>query len=202
MKALLKVFIFIGLFTTNAFAIHLRTGDVLLQSNDCFLCKIIEAEENSPYSHTGVVVNLDGYPYVLQALGNVNIVPLLKFLSQRTPNTQTLVVRGVNSEGLPIQINSKNLMNRFDSQFINKSYDSQFLWGNADQSGEKYYCSEFVAKFLDPFLDSPIPTKPMHFEKNRSVWMKYFRNSPPDGLPGLSPGDFELNPNFNHVGYL
>jgi hypothetical protein len=201
MKLILQSLLMITLFSVRADAFTMKTGDVLLESIPCYLCGLIETEEASPYSHMGVVVLNHGVWNVLESLGNVRSTTLDEFLGLRKKDTHTLVLR-INHDLEKNNLTSEILMNRFDLDFTGLSYDPQFLWNNHDSNGEKLYCSEFVAKFLQPFMSVTIPTKPMHFEVNRQLWINYFHGTPPDGLPGLSPGDFERSPLFHKVGVL
>ena len=180
----------------------LKSGDVILQSSPCFVCQLIEEEEHSAYSHMGVVVQQpSGEPQVLEAWGYVQNTPLSLFLSKRKRGSQSLVIRPLEEFKLD-QIPASTFMNRFLNQFAGKNYDPYFLWNNHDENGEVYYCSELVAKFLNPFLGKRLLPKAMHYEKNREAWMHYFNGMPPDGMPGLSPGDFERSPLFKKIGLL
>lgn len=192
------LFIFNILAATSTFAFPLKAGDILLQSNACYLCSMIEAEEHSPYSHLGVLVNEHGTYQVLEAWGKVRKTSLNEFLQRRRLDSKVLVLRSKIMSRIP----SATMLNHFELMFQGKSYDSNFLWSNFDANGEKYYCSEFVAKFMNEFLIDKIGTKPMHFDVNREFWIKYFHGNPPDGTPGLSPGDFERSPMFQHVGFI
>ena len=193
------------LLSRSAFAMdatELKSGDLILQSNPCFVCQLIEAEENSIYSHIGVVITPDlGEPQVLEAWGITQNTPLSVFLSRRKKSTQSLILRPQEQLKLA-SASSIDLMNRFTSYFAGKSYDPDFLWNNRDENGETLYCSEFVAKFINPLIGNNLRPKAMHFEKNREAWFHYFRGNPPDGLPGMSPGDFERSPHFKKVGLL
>ena len=201
MKLVLFFAIFSSIFSIQAIAFTMKSGDLILEPISCYLCNLIEAEEESPYSHIGVLVFNQGNWSVLEAWGNVRMTPLNEFLSRKKKNTPSLVLRA-NRNLIARPLQTQDLLIRFENQFAGHSYDSQFLWNNSDDHGEKLYCSEFVVKFMEFFLTQPIPTKAMHFEKNRDLWMKFFHGNPPDGQPGLSPGDFEHNSQFKHVGYL
>jgi hypothetical protein len=203
---LLQLFLLINLapsFAATDVGIHdLKSGDVILQSQACFVCQLIEEEENSPYSHIGVIVTpTQGEPLVLESWGYVTNTPLSEFLARRKRNTRSMILRPRSSFKLA-SIEANELMDRFVNYFAAKTYDPEFLWNNRDENGELLYCSEFVAKFINPFLDYRITPKAMHYERNRSAWMHYFRGNPPDGKPGLSPGDFERSPLFQKIGLL
>ena len=183
----------------SAGAFSLKTGDIILQSNRCYLCELIEKEENTPYSHMGILVKDHGQWNVLEAWTKVEETPLDQFLSRRRKGTKTLVMRLKDHRIFPL-ITSHSLLKRFHHSFAGKNYDEDFLWNNRDELGEKYYCSEFVAKFLSPFLSQPMATKPMHFDIDRQFWLEYFHGNPPDGQPGISPGDFERSSLFRPIG--
>ena len=178
-----------------AFA-QLRSGDVILISLPCHLCSAIETEEGAPYSHLGLVLIENGATTVLEAYERVEQTPLADFLSRARPGSKILVRHPLDAEGRPLNLDSAKLSKRFHAQFEGLAYDSEFLWDNRTASGEKLYCSEFAAKFLEPYLPSPLPTKPMHFTLARAEWLKFFHGHPPDGKPGISPGDFSRFPGF------
>jgi len=201
MKFLFQTLVISFALISNANAIHLKSGDLILQSNSCYLCSLIEAEENSPYSHMGILVSDQGTWKILESWGSVRMSTLNDFLSRRKPKTNSLVLR-LNSPLKKSPMNSSTIISQFENNFSGLSYDSDFLWNNEDSKGEKLYCSEFIAKFLNPFLHFPIQTKAMHFDVNREHWINYFHGNPPDGKPGLSPGDFEKSPLFNKVGLI
>ncbi len=193
--------LFMEVFVGNANALHLKSGDIILQPTSCYLCRLIEAEEKTKYSHMGILV-LNGNTWnVLEAWGKVRMSTLEDFLSRKKENSQSLVIRA-NKQSLANPLNANKMNLRFNKQFNGLSYDSEFLWSNSNTDGEKLYCSEFVAKFIQPYLAVKLLTKPMHYEVNREYWIKYFHGNPPDGAPGISPGDFERSPLFHNVGYL
>jgi hypothetical protein len=155
-----------------------------------------------PYSHIGVVLKNDQGISVLQSWADVEAMPLSASLALRKPNTNTLVLRAIDPDGNEIQFDESLLQNVFVKIFQGLSYDDAFLWDNYDSKGEKLYCSEFVTKFLNLFLPVPMPTKPMHYTHDRADWISYFQGAPPDGMPGVSPGDFVKSPLFKTVGEI
>ena len=180
----------------------LKSGDVLLQSIPCHVCALIETEEGSNYSHIGVVLRKNKQTLVLQAWNQVLALPLSRSLQFRKSGTQTLVLRPIDKIGSEVKLNSRVLSLIFNKYFNGLSYDEAFLWNNRDGFGEKLYCSEFVAKFLNYFLPEKISPKSMHFTHRRDEWIQYFRGAPPDGQEGISPGDFARSPLFKQLGYL
>jgi hypothetical protein len=84
---------------------------------------------------------------------------------------------------------------------LGADYDAQFLWDNLGRDGrEAYYCSELITKVLNPFLESPIETKPMNFSPYEEDWSRFLGTDIPQGLPGNSPADFERSELFVAVG--
>lgn len=202
LKALsMLILIALGAFSP-VFAFPLKTGDILLQSVPCYLCSLIEIEENTPYSHLGIAIVEENRISILESWQKVERISLDEFLAKRKKGTETLVLRPRAFETANARVSAQSFLNAFDRWFAGKHYDDDFLWNNSDELGEKYYCSEFVAKFMNHFLPVSMPTKPMHFQKHRDLWIKYFRGNPPDGQPGVSPGDFERSPLFRNVGFL
>ena len=205
MKKLIPLFFLFSNPFAHAFtptsSLELKTGDIILQSLPCQTCKLIEEEEGRPYSHIGLVLNEAGKISIIEAGEKVQRVPLAEFLGLRKVNTKSLVLRSVE----PLDHQTAALEKIFKNEFEGKNYDSDFLWNNRDERGEKYYCSELVAKMLNSFLSVPIPTKPMHYTHHRAEWIKYFHHTPPDGLPGISPSDFVKDPianRFKRVGEI
>jgi hypothetical protein len=178
-------------------SVDLQTGDVLLQSLPCSLCALIEAEEGSLYSHVGVMGPLFPGPQVFQAHGRVHRTSLGLFLRQTRPGSRVRILRPVFVPETPLDLND-----RFARHFEGLSYDASFLWGNRDEKGEKIYCSELVVKLLEPVLERPVRTKPMHFVADREAWVHHFKGYPPDGEPGVSPEDLIRSGAFIDLGDL
>lgn len=188
-----------------ALSLQLQPGDVLLQSQACFMCSLIELEEGLPYSHAGVVVRgTDGALSVLEAWQRVQRVPIAEFLGRRRKETRTLALR---PRVLPASLSHPAALNRwiearFQARFAGHGYDPMFLWNNGDGVGETYYCSELVTKLLNPALLRPIATQPMHYQVHRDYWIKYFGGTPLDGEPGVSPADLARSPAFRRLGEM
>lgn len=180
----------------------LRVGDLLLQPLNCWACNLIEAEENSIYSHLAVVVSERPY-MVAEAFGPVKVVPIGQFLS-KTENGQKVGVLRFKDRHVLEQFNyRRGEFKKHLATFEGKPFDKMFLWNNFDDRGnELYYCSEFVTKLLEPFLQIKLPLKRMHFNVNRSHWETYFGGKVPDGEWGNSPADFHRSSDFDFLGEL
>ena len=180
----------------------LKAGDLLLQSIPCYVCSLIEIEEGQPYSHIGVVLTKNKKISVLQSWQKVQALTLKDSLALRTPGSATLVLRAIDENERELKWDAKKLNTIFERDFAGLSYDEDFLWDNRDAIGEKLYCSEFVAKFINRFLPVQLSPQPMHFIHYRTDWISYFHGTPPDGKLGLSPSDFLESPLFKTVGEL
>lgn len=176
----------------SAFAHGLQTGDVLLQPLDCWSCSLIEAQEESIYSHIGVYLNIDGEDYVVEAYGSVRLVTLNEFMHKTQKNSSVRVKRYVNSNSIEKETFKKVLLS-----FVGLPYDRYFLWNNSIDGKEAIYCSELVYKTYIYFAQfSDLSTKVMKFDVNPLLWDRYFRDQTPRGKLGISPADFDTSKDF------
>ncbi len=186
------------------FALELRPGDILLQPLDCWSCSLIEAQEESTYSHMGMVLETQPEVVVIEALGKVRRMTLAEF-NARTEKGQKLSVRRFRHPEAQAYLrkNKEELKTLFATDFEGLLYDHDFLWNNFDEEGrQKLYCSEMITKLLQYFLNIELPIKRMKFDKNRDQWIKYFKGTPPDGKWGNSPASFENSELFYEVGEI
>jgi hypothetical protein len=186
------------------FAEELQSGDVILISFNCYECRVIESETNSTFSHSGVVIRgKDDSLYVLQSLGSVISVPLGQFLKNKRPLSKISVYRPrlfSNFTSIEYLKLTQEMLEVFDRDFLGLKFDSNYLWDNLDENGnELLYCSEFVAKFLDKFLNIPTVPYPLSFNKNYEYWYKYFNGKIPEGVLGNSPNSFTNDPRFEFL---
>ena len=190
----------LGAFTSNAMSLaELQPGDVLIQSQRCYLCRLIEIEEGLPVSHVGIVNQMNNGTWVVhEAWGSVQTVAIEAFLSRRTPQTKTWVRRPKLNRRMP----AREIRRRFENYFLGLSYDPDFLWENRDEKGQTLYCSELIVKFFNGLWIQAPKTKAMHYQKNREAWIRYFKGTPPDGLPGISPADLLRSPALTTLGEI
>jgi hypothetical protein len=202
MFKILSILLFIIPF--QSWALELKVGDILLQPMQCWSCTLIEAQENSKFSHMSLVIETKPQVKVAEALGKVRVLTLEDFHS-RTKKGHTLSVRRFKNSELVnlIQKKALELKKYFQFHYQGLDYDEEFLWDNLDQKGsEKLYCSEMITKLLSNFFHVELPIKRMKFDVRREEWIKYFKGNPPDGMWGNSPADFEKSPLFMHVGEI
>ena len=194
-------------FLSKTFAFELQNGDVLLISFNCYECRVIESETNSQFSHSGVVLKNENKEIRIgQSLGFVALYPLDQFLKNRTPGTLVSVYRPKEFSDLSSAEKTsleESMLSVFNSAFKGLPFDSRYLWNNFDEKGrELLYCSEFIAKFLDHFLNQPTIPYPLTYEKHADYWMKYFKGDIPEGVLGNSPASFSHDSRFTFVGTL
>ena len=182
---------------------ELKVGDVLLQPLDCWSCDLIEDEEQSIYSHMGVVISVRP-TLVADSRRKVEVQTLKEFNSITQKGQAIRVLRFKNSKIVnELETKSEELLRLFMSEFNGLEYDHDFLWDNFSPDGnQKLYCSEMVAKLFQAFLGIDPIIKRMHFSRNREVWERYFRGNVPVGKWGNSPADFERSDWFYVVGDL
>lgn len=174
---------------------ELLTGDILLQPLNCWSCRLIEQQEDSEYSHIGIVIIDNGKVKVAEAYGQVQLVSLADFLKKTHPEKSVKVRRldhhFFNFENFETKI--KDSVNRF----LGNPYDRRFLWENSINGKEAIYCSELVYKVIYPqvkFWD--LAPKIMLFDQNAQLWDRYFRGETPRGKLGISPEDFNKSRDF------
>jgi hypothetical protein len=185
-------------------ALSLRVGDLLLQPLKCWACTLIEQEEETIYSHVGVVLQTEPEVLVAEAFGNVRLISLKEFDAKTEPGQELMVLRFRNDRLSEVfQTRASDLIRIYKDDFHGAKYDHDFLWNNFDENGqERFYCSELISKLFQAFIGLETPIKRMHFQKNRDQWMTYFRGNIPDNQWGNSPGDFERSELFYHLGEL
>lgn len=191
------------LFLSSSFAsVSLKVGDVLLQPLECWSCRLIEAEEETIYSHVGVVIQAIPEVVVAEAYGKVHAKTLDKFLEKTEKGQKVLVIRHRENK-VVYQLQNSEFKKVFEEKFNNLKYDHFFLWDNVDENGnEKLYCSELVAKLYKLELNLDLPLKRMHFNQNRELWERFFRGQIPDNEWGNSPADLHRSEMFYEVGEL
>lgn len=180
----------------NVKAQSLKAGDILLASLPCWICSVIELEEDSLFSHIGILNQENGEWVVYESFGEVRKSKLPKFLKGLRKDRIVRVLR-LRSEP---NFSARKLQSVFEKKYEGLSYDNKFLWNNYDHLGrEKYYCSEFVQKFFLDFISLTLTTKRMHFDKKRKYWERFFKGEIPDGELGISPEDFNKSADFIHL---
>jgi hypothetical protein len=196
--SVLIAFFILLLAVSTAFAAQIRSGDLILLPLDCYSCRMIAEETDSLYSHSGLLLQTnDGLWMVLESLGEVRQVSLYSFLQRLPVGSSARHLRF--RELFNWQESDTNRWEQFlqimpyifKQQFEGLPFDHEYLWNNfTDDGEEKLYCSEFITKLLNHFLERPILPAPMDFSKHPAFWDRYFHGNTPQGKPGNSPADF------------
>lgn len=169
----------------------LKVGDILLQPLHCWVCNLIEAQEDSIYSHVGIVVDIDPQVKVVEAFSPIVKIVNFEQFNFKTQKQQNLRVLR------PYKDISKELIWSVTKKYLNIPYDSHFLWDD-----NKIYCSELVKKILDE-LDIATPElKLMLFDRNPEYWDKFFEGNTPRGELGVSPEDFLRSGLYQDLGEI
>lgn len=180
---------------------ELKVGDVILLPMKCWVCTLIEEETSSEYSHSGVILSASSNEiWIGQSLGKVHSVKLADFLRMKDPLRPLLIVRP--KELTVREISNTQSLKVYNNEFKDLPFDHDYLWDNFDGKKEELYCSEFITKFLNRFLINKIAPESMSYAIHYQYWQNYFHNSPPEGLPGISPAYYERSSNFTHLGEL
>lgn len=201
----ISFFVFLTIFSFSSWSnVTLKVGDILLQPTNCWSCNLIENEEQSIYSHIGIVIAVTPEIIVADSLGSVRAQTLEKFNSITEKGQKLGVLRFNNPKAVAeLENNVEKLNQLFQDEFLGLKYDKAFLWDNFDEKGDqKLYCSEFIAKFLHAFMGLEPIIKRMHFSRNREAWERYFQGEVPVGKWGNSPADYERSHIFSLIGEL
>jgi uncharacterized protein YycO len=204
MKKLFLIWMTLLGLMARAEALELKVGDVILQPLKCWACSLIEAEEETIYSHVGVVVATSPEVMVAEAFSKVRKLSLNEYNQKTEPGQKLMVLRFRRDDLVAeLQRSKSEFMKLFETSFEGALYDHDFRWNNFDDQGnEKLYCSELVSKLFQAFAGIELPIKRMHFEQNRESWMTYFRGNIPDQMWGNSPADIHRSDLFYEVGEL
>lgn len=175
-------------------------GDIIFQPMDNRVARLIEEEEDSFFSHVGIVLEVGYEIKVAEAYGSagVSLIPLRTFLKKNDPLRPAVVARHI--DWRVINENKEDLLERFKDEFKGKGYNYKFDWDSTDS----FYCSQMITLLLNPYISdkNKIKTKKMHFSKYPDKWREILGGEPPIGKEGNSPGDFDHDPNFLKLGCL
>lgn len=166
----------------------LRSGDVLLISLNCYSCALIERSTKGPYSHSGLVLEIEGEWKVAQALGPVHLLSLKKFLAQRRQGTKIALIR-------PRYHFEREALHANFLPFAGVPFDRDYLWDD-----EKLYCSEFIAKYFNALIPDALRPDPIDYEEDDELWRNLLGARYNGGEPGNSPVSLLNDPFFELQG--
>jgi hypothetical protein len=174
----------------------LHAGDVVLIALHCYVCRVISETTDSPYNHSGLILDTDlGLSSrVAQSLQSTQDLSLSEFLHQAGKTSPVKILRPrelANSFKADREAyeSSTVLLNRvFAQEMLGRAFDDNYLWNNVDADGnELLYCSEMIQKTLNHVLARPLTTTALDYSRHWDFWLNYFDGKVPQGEPGNSP---------------
>ena len=112
-------------------ALTLQSGDVILISFNCYECRVIENETDSPFSHSGVVLKDEsGNLKIAQSLGQIALYNPQDFFKYKTPNTKAYVYRAYELHS-SLELDKK-MLDVFILVYKGLLFYVKFLWNNYD----------------------------------------------------------------------
>lgn len=202
MTRLLLLFVCFFVSSTQLWSqVQLNAGDILLLELPCYSCERIAEETGSRFSHSGLVLeNEKGELVVTESLSTVRAVGLKSFVARSSIGASVKVMRSL-PENLALSSFQEKSWSLFQQRYEGLLFDNLFLWNRYDDQGrEMLYCSEFIAKFINHFLEIPLVPTPMNFTMHWDFWTRYFGRTPPQGELGNSPASFEAADGWYEVG--
>lgn len=106
---------------------NVKEGDVIFQTSLSQQSPLIQIGTRSKITHCGIIVMIDGNPYVLETLKTLVVTPLDKF-----------VARGKDGKYWLKRSEIENIKIKYDN-YLGKPYDLAFKFDN-----NKFYCSELI----------------------------------------------------------
>jgi hypothetical protein len=163
-----------------------QNGDIIFQTSKSSQSKAIQLATKSKYSHMGIIYEIDGRPYVYEAVQPVKLTKLSDWI-KRGENAHYVVKRLKDDQVLTKENLDK--MRAWGERFKGKDYDIYFEW-----SDDKIYCSELVWKIYKEALDIEIGSlqELRSFDLSGSVVKSKMRERYGDQIPldekVISPG--------------
>ena len=106
---------------------EVKEGDVIFQTSLSQQSPLLQIATQSKITHCGVIVIIDGKPYVLETLKTLVLTPLDKFIARGEDGRYW--IKRSNKDNIKIK----------GSNYLGKPYDLAFKFDN-----DKFYCSELV----------------------------------------------------------
>lgn len=182
---------------------QIRPGDVILMPLHCYSCSVIEDETDGQYSHSGVVMEIDGELVAAESLGEVRYLTIRDFLKRIRPGKRAALYRPVEFESWDSKRLNHALVQNYFQRFAGLPFDPHYRWDNFNEAAQQLlYCSEFITKLLNTVLIDAIQPSPMDYSRNWDFWLRFFHGEVPQGEPGNSPSDFSKSKLFKFIQYL
>jgi hypothetical protein len=126
-----------------------RDGDLIFQMSRSSQSLAIQRATGSPYSHMGIVLMLEGKPFVFEAVATVRYTPLDRWIARGSGGRYT--VKRLRNASALLTASALKKLHGDAHQFEGRPYDLTFEW-----SDDRIYCSELVWKLYDKALNIQI----------------------------------------------
>ena len=174
----------------------LHAGDVVLIALNCYVCRVINETTESPYNHSGLILDTDLglVSRVAQSLQSTHELSLSDFLRQAGKRSPIKILRpreldnSYKNDHEAFESTTTVLNDVFAQEMRGRAFDDNYLWNNVDNDGrELLYCSEMIQKTLNHVLTQPLRTIALDYSRHWDFWLNYFDGKVPQGEPGNSP---------------
>lgn len=122
-----------------------QMGDIIFHTSTSNQSFAIQEATQSPYSHVGLIENLEGKLFVLEAVQPVKRTALDEWIS-RGEDSKYVIKRLGNIDYLKTEKGKEHWKQLVDL-YLGKPYDIYFQW-----SDDRIYCSELVWKMYNQLL--------------------------------------------------
>jgi hypothetical protein len=164
----------------------LAEGDIVFQGNPGEANDAIRTATDSPFTHCGVVLRIDGEWMVLEAVQPVRLTPVGAFRQRSLPGTYRAM-----RLARPVDADALHAAREWGRRQKGRNYDFHFRWEDG-----ALYCSELVWKFYREAGVEICPLREFHDYRLEHPgvrrWVERRYGSPerlPKGEAVVSPGD-------------
>lgn len=158
--------------------IPVREGDIVFQTLRSSLSEAIQIASRSTYTHIGVVLFVDGKPFVFEAVEPVRFTPLQSWIAQGEGGR--CVIRRLKGADSLLTDSARAALHVLATKFEGVHYDMEFSWTDS-----RMYCSEIVWKMFQRAVAVEIgrPQKLKDFDLTSSVVQKKLKERYGSALP-------------------
>jgi hypothetical protein len=114
-------------------------GDVIFQTSESPQCEAVRIATNSKFSHCGIIYNINGKPFVFEAVQSVKLTRLEDWIA--SGKDKKYRVRRLKNAAEILTPETLQKMKDYSQQFMGKDYDAYFEW-----TDRRIYCSELIWK--------------------------------------------------------
>ena len=118
---------------------QIQNGDIIFHTSNSSQSKAIQIATNSPYSHMGIIYDIENNWFVYEAVQPVKLTPLDAWIKRG--NKGHYVIKRLKNADEVLSQQTLIKMKSTGEKYLGRDYDLLFEWSN-----EKIYCSELVWK--------------------------------------------------------